>query len=1173
MPESQTPRTPRRVPRAVRWLAWIAGALVVVLLLLALGLAVFTNRFLRPVVEEQASNTIPGKVEIGGLGISLLTLGVTLDQLTVRPPEGDAKPVLEVGRLHVSLAWLPLLAGRIVVDDAEIDAPVVRVVRLPTGELDLLKVLTPESEEPPVAEAAPSEPLPIRIDVFELGKGRVEFTDQAQAGAEPLVIELPAARIVDVTVTGDPGEDPSVVHLEVSAEGAKVAVDGNVRRDGDRIDVDAIVEVSNLSLARPRVYLPDLGWRRLGGELDARIHYVHKTGETQKVDGRVGVRALTTHVPSLEEPALSISSLDIEITELDLLARRIALGQVTLKEAKLLFDPVNPFRLPMLPKGLPPSEPPPADALPPFAWSLAGLEIDDAALVPLGEGQQPLTLRATLEDLRSTSEAPSVVKLELAQGDGSLAIDGKLQVAPAGFAGKLALEKLALAPLVHAFAGKQQQGLVQGGVANAKLELRLGTLFAGDAPAPGGDLRVVGNLSVDGLDAKSDAEGSLRAQVAKIELDLGKIELPGLLPPPGTAAPPPPAAPGVSAPPPATNAPPAAAPDAAPAPAPGAPAPPGADAPPAPAAEAPTTPAPASPPAPAIAASALRWESPADAGTIRVAGTLAVSGVSVKSGKGEPLAFDMKSLNRGVTELELSRLLAAPVDGKPPPDAGSLRFAGALALEAIALRSGKDGEFGFELEKGEIGVKEVAAPGLLPTDAARAKPEPVRIALVRVRLATPRLRITRSDGGILLPFLPASAPAATPAVDASADTSADATQPAPAAASTTPAAPSPFQLELASFHLDNGNVRFVDRTVKPFYQGEVAGLTVSVRDVVYPGPRGQDLSVKFQAPGPANAWMLGGISPTSTWFEFGVEKLPLAPLNPYVRNATGYIVNGGDVTIYSKGSNVSGHLYAANWISLDSPDLSGGGPESPLEKAVGVPISLAIALLKDASGKIGLSIPIDFDRTGAANVRLRSVIGSAVTSVMIGALTSPLKLLGAVVDAGGKVKDVTPQSIRFLPGRAELATGAEEQVAALAQIAATRPGLGIRLRGQTSGTDGQFLREATLLEAIDTGDGLPEPAKGLTQALVRRRLGAALKARLEGKPEELDPEDAKTLDEWLSGVAIEENARGALAGARSTKVWEMLKAQFGLEGDQVKVAEPGPPGGSPEPAVDIQLGS
>jgi hypothetical protein len=566
----------------------------------------------------------------------------------------------------------------------------------------------------------------------------------------------------------------------------------------------------------------------------------------------------------------------------------------------------------------------------------------------------------------------------------------------------------------------------------------------------------------------------------------------------------------------------------------------------------------------------LRWESPADAGTIRVAGTLAVSGVSVKNGQGEALAFDMKSLNLGVKELELSRLLAAPVDGKPAADAGSLRFAGALTLVGIAMRSGKEGEFGFDLEKGEVGVKEMAAPGLLAPESAKPKAEPIRIALERVRVATPKLRITRGDGGIVLPFLQAKPAAAqTPS-----DASADAKKPAPPPAAT-PAAPaqSPFRLEIGSLNLDNGSVYYVDRTVKPFYQGDITGLTVSVRDVFYPEARAQDLSVKLQAPGPAEAWLLGGISPTSTWFEFNVTKLPLAPLNPYVRNATGYIVNGGDVTIYSKGSNTSGHLYAANFITLDDPDLTGGGPDSPLEKAVGVPISLAIALLKDATGKIGLSIPIDFDESGGANVQLRGVIGSAVTTVMIGALTSPLKLLGAVVDPGGKVKDVTPQSIRFLPGRAELAAGAEEQVAALAKIAATRPGLGVRLRGQTSGSDGQFLREASLLQAIDTGDGLPEPAKGLTQALVRRRLGNALKARLEGKPEELDPEDAKTLDEWLSGVAIQEDALRTLAGARSTFVWEMLKEQFGLEGDQVKVAEPGPPSGSPDPAVDIQLGS
>jgi hypothetical protein len=193
--------------------------------------------------------------------------------------------------------------------------------------------------------------------------------------------------------------------------------------------------------------------------------------------------------------------------------------------------------------------------------------------------------------------------------------------------------------------------------------------------------------------------------------------------------------------------------------------------------------------------------------------------------------------------------------------------------------------------------------------------------------------------------------------------------------------------------------------------------------------------------------------------------------------------------------------------------------------------------------------------------------------VLIGALTSPLKLLGAVVDASGRVKDVTPEPIHFVPGRAELAPGGDERVAALAKLAATRPGLALRLSGQTSGADGQFLREARLLEAIDSGDGLPEPARGLARTLVRRRLRAGLEARLAGKPAELDPEDAQTLEQWLAAVEVGPDALADLARRRAAHVQELLQTQFGLDAKQILLAEPGPPGGSPEPSVDVAIAS
>ena len=73
------------------------------------------------------------------------------------------------------------------------------------------------------------------------------------------------------------------------------------------------------------------------GELDAKIHYVHATGKTQTADGSAELRGLRVGVPNLKEPALSAESLALAVDQLDLLGRRLALGQVSLKKASPLL--------------------------------------------------------------------------------------------------------------------------------------------------------------------------------------------------------------------------------------------------------------------------------------------------------------------------------------------------------------------------------------------------------------------------------------------------------------------------------------------------------------------------------------------------------------------------------------------------------------------------------------------------------------------------------------------------------------------------------------------------------------------------------------------------------------------------------------------------------------------
>ena len=87
---------------------------------------------------------------------------------------------------------------------------------------------------------------------------------------------------------------------------------------------------------------------------------------------------------------------------------------------------------------------------------------------------------------------------------------------------------------------------------------------------------------------------------------------------------------------------------------------------------------------------------------------------------------------------------------------------------------------------------------------------------------------------------------------------------------------------------------------------------------------------------------------------------------------------------------------------------------------------MALALLKDLDGKISLGIPVAGERD---KVKLGSgrIVGQALRKALVGALASPLKLLGAAMK-NGKVERLAPLPIAFEPGATEISEAGTERV-------------------------------------------------------------------------------------------------------------------------------------------------
>jgi hypothetical protein len=145
-------------------------------------------------------------------------------------------------------------------------------------------------------------------------------------------------------------------------------------------------------------------------------------------------------------------------------------------------------------------------------------------------------------------------------------------------------------------------------------------------------------------------------------------------------------------------------------------------------------------------------------------------------------------------------------------------------------------------------------------------------------------------------------------------------------------------------------------------------------------------------------------------------------------------------------------LKAKNYVYLDQFDF-GSRVDSP--DATDLPVTLAVALLKDRSGKITLDLPVT-GRLDDPKFSLGGVILQMVVNLLVKAATSPFALMGAILGGGEEMSQ-----IEFDYGSAQLNDTADDKLGKLATALYDRPELKLDVSGYVDSTkDRDQLAEA-----------------------------------------------------------------------------------------------------------------
>jgi hypothetical protein len=481
-----------------------------------------------------------------------------------------------------------------------------------------------------------------------------------------------------------------------------------------------------------------------------------------------------------------------------------------------------------------------------------------------------------------------------------------------------------------------------------------------------------------------------------------------------------------------------------------------------------------------------------------------------------------------------------------------VRVSGTLGIADLQVEPLEGKDFALAWGQLDLAAKAIELPDGLP-GAAPGGTGPPRVELDTLRIASPAVSLTRTAEGLVLPT---GAPAAGPPAES-----------APAAG----AAPRPLEVALGRLLVERGQVDVEDRGVKPFYRGRLTDLRLDVGGLRYPAATFERVAFDARLPGNASLAVRSRRIGPAVRVEASLARLPLAQFNPYVTSA-GYSIRRGTFSLDTE-AEWRGDRYAST-SDLVLHDLSVGGAEGDtlFRERFGIPLSVALALLRDLQGRIRLGVPVRGDRAAGVEIDYLAIVGDALAHALVGALASPLKLLGAVSLRGGRIEGFSPEPVACVPGRAEPTPAARPQLEQLAQALASLPALRVELVGSAGPADERALKEAQVLADLRVDRGIGGALRNLRSGGARAAVREALEARERGEPGALAPEDQEELDAMVGAKQVSDDELGALATSRAERLRGLLGEAFGVAADRLTLGAPAVDRAAGKAEVGVSLG-
>lgn len=305
------------------------------------------------------------------------------------------------------------------------------------------------------------------------------------------------------------------------------------------------------------------------------------------------------------------------------------------------------------------------------------------------------------------------------------------------------------------------------------------------------------------------------------------------------------------------------------------------------------------------------------------------------------------------------------------------------------------------------------------------------------------------------------------------------------ASASKPAAP-PYPLKVDRIRFKDGSMLFADFTLNPQFATGIQSLNGDVRNISSDPKSRAAVALKGRVDQYGKADINGVINPVSsdlyTDIKVQFSNLELTTLTPYSAKFAGYRIDKGKLSMDLNYKIEDRKLNATNKVVFNQLTL-GEKVDSP--DSIGLPLKLAVAILKDKNGVIDLDVPV----TGSLDdpkFKVAPIIWKAFLNLLTKAATAPFTLIAGMVGGGDNM-----DAMVFETGQTTLAPEETEKLNKLAKALTERPALGVEIRGAFDPAADALAVRTTKFDAVylprlgDSG----KPRKVL-EAMYREKLGS-----------------------------------------------------------------------------------